>query len=297
MVNPTPAAEIEIDETLVRQLLVEQAPAFAGLPLEVLASGWDNTILKLGSDHLVRLPRRQVAVDLVEHEQRWLPAIAARLPIAVPVPVVLGRPSAAFPWPWSIVDYVAGLDAISERPEQTKAVETLARFFSAMHVDAPDDAPINPWRGGPLAERVDVTAQRFESLDGWLASQTDVSRLRSAWETAVDAEPYAGPPQWIHGDVHPGNLIVRDGEIVSVIDFGDLTSGDPATDLGSAWMLLDQPQRLQLRSVLAVGDDTWNRARGWALSVALAIADSSADNPRYRALSAQTLTRIAVDDI
>jgi len=297
MANPTPAAEIEIDADLVRRLLVAQAPAFADLPLDMLASGWDNTILKLGTDHLVRLPRRQLAVDLVAHEQRWLPTLALRLPTAIPVPVVLGRPSADFPWPWSIVDYVEGQDAIGATLNRTTAVDTMVGFFSAMHVEAPDDAPLNPWRGGPLAERVDVTSQRFESLAQWLADKVDVDHLRALWQTAIDTEDHAGPPLWIHGDVHPGNVIIRDGEIVSVIDFGDLTSGDPATDLGSAWMFFDAADRLRLRHLLAVDDATWDRARGWALSVALAIADSSADNPRYRAMSAQTLARVAADHV
>lgn len=295
MSNPTPPAEIEIDATLVRRLLADQAPAFADLPIEVLASGWDNTILTLGADHLVRLPRREAAVELVGHEQRWLPTLAERLPIAVPVPVVFGRPTSYFPWPWSVVEHVEGGDAIASPPNPGPAVEVMAGFFSAMHVPAPDDAPHNPWRGGPLIERADVTQQRFERLAGWLAERVDVEGLQQLWQSALDAEPYAGPPMWIHGDVHPGNVIVRDGLIVSVIDFGDLTSGDPATDLGSAWMFFDHNDRTQLRELLRVDDALWERARGWSLSVALAVADSSADNPRYEAMSAQILHRVVSD--
>ena len=295
MANRMPAAEIEIDELLVRRLLLDQASVLADLPLELLASGWDNTILTLGTDFLVRVPRRQVAVELVEHEQRWLPTLAPRLPIAVPVPVVSGRPTDFFPWPWSIVAHVDGLDAISAPPDAAKAVDVMASFFSAMHVAAPADAPANPWRGGPLAERIDVTAERFDGLTEWLAGKVDINQLRSLWHKAICAEPHAGPPMWIHGDVHPGNVIVRDGHIVSVIDFGDLTSGDPATDLGSAWMFFDGSDRLRLRRLLEVDDTTWDRARGWALSVSLAIAENSSDNPRYQAMSARTLARVAAD--
>lgn len=295
MANPTPAAEIEVDAALVRRLLDEQAPAFAGCSVEILASGWDNAIFRLGDDHLVRLPRRQVAVELVEHEQRWLPTLARQLPIAVPVPEVLGRPTEFFPWPWSVVAYIDGMDAISAPPDPMNAVEVMAGFFSAMHVAAPVDAPINPWRGCPLVERIGVTAERFGNLTPWLADKIDIDKLRSLWQTAVDAPAHVGPPRWIHGDVHPGNVIVRDGQIVSIIDFGDLTSGDPATDLGSAWMFFDRPQRLRLRQLLAVDDATWDRARGWALSVSLAIAENSDDNPRYQAMSERTLDRI-IDD-
>ena len=295
MANPTPAAEIEIDEPLVRRLLIDQAPDFADLPLQPFAAGWDNTILALGDDLLARLPRREAAVDLVRHEQQWLPTLAARLPVPIPVPVVAGRPSADFPWPWSIVERVEGLDAISAPLDPANAVDLMARFFSALHVPAPDDAPLNPWRGGPLGEREELTKKRFDHLAGWLDERVDADQLRLLWRTAVEAEPHGGPAMWIHGDVHPGNVIVRDTKIVSVIDFGDLTSGDPATDLGSAWMFFDQADRFRLRQLLDVDEATWNRGRGWALSVSLAIAENSADNPRYEAMAARTLARVVAD--
>lgn len=295
MANSTPAAEIEIDEPLVRRMLADQAPRFADLLLEPFASGWDNTIFALGSDHLVRLPHRELSVDLVRHEHRWLPALAARLPIAIPVPVVLGQPSADFPWPWSIVECVAGADAIATPPEAKAAVRLMAQFFSAMHVPAPADAPLNPWRGGPIGERHEITQKRFDRLDSWLDGRADADRLRLLWQKAIEADAYAGPPVWIHGDVHPGNVIVRDGHIVSVIDFGDLTSGDPATDLGSAWMFFDGADRLELRRLLDIDEATWCRARGWALSVALAIAENSADNPRYETMCAEILVRVVSD--
>lgn len=293
MVNSTPAAEIEVDETLVRWLLLAQAPDLADRTIASFASGWDNAIFALGDDHLVRLPRRQAAVELVRNEQRWLPELAARLPLAIPVPVVAGRPSDDFAWPWSVVERIDGVDAIAQPPEPATAVEACASFFLAMHVPAPSDAPVNPYRGGPLDERDAQTHVRFDVLEPWLADRLDPERLRRAWRAALDAAPHDSEPVWIHGDVHPGNIIVRDGEIVSFVDFGDLTSGDRATDLGSAWMLFDEPERTALRELLAVDEATWQRARGWALSVSLAIAANSADNPRYEALSERTLCRIA----
>ncbi len=295
MANPTPSAEIRIDESLVRRLLIAQAPSLADLPLQLLATGWDNTIWAIGDELLARLPHREAAVDLVKHEQRWLPSLAEQLPVPIPVPIVMGRPSADFPWPWSIVERVQGLDAISAPPDPANAVDLMARFFSAMHVAAPEDAPLNPWRGGPLAERDALTMQRFERLAPWLDDRVDGDRLRMLWRNAIEAEPHAGPPMWIHGDVHPGNVIVRDTKIVSVIDFGDLTSGDPATDLGSAWMFFDQTDRARLRQLLDVDEVTWDRGRGWALSVSLAIAENSADNPRYEAMAARTLARVVTD--
>lgn len=296
MVHSMPAAEIEITETLVRSLLLEQAPELADRPLHTFARGWDNTIFALGDDHLVRLPHRQLAIDNVRNEQRWLPTLAQRLPIPIPVPVVAGVSNADFPWPWSIVERVDGVDAISTPPEPAAAVRLLAQFFSAMHVAAPDDAPFNAFgRGGPLAGRDEVTRNRFISVRPWLDERLDVGRLAQWWERAIEADGYDGPPRWVHGDMHPGNVVVRDGAIVSIIDFGDLTSGDPATDLGSAWMFFDSPERRELRQLLAVDDAMWERARGWAISVGLAIAENSADNPRYEFLSEQILRSVAAD--
>lgn len=287
--GPRPAAEVDVTEPLVRRLLAAQHPDLADLPLEVAASGWDNVVLRLGPDLAVRLPRRSAGVELVVNEQRWLPGLAAGLPLPVPVPVRVGRPGAGYPWPWSVVPWFPGTTALASPPADLAATaDVLGRFLAALHRPAPDDAPINPVRGRPVAS----CAERVELRLGQLGDLVDGDALRAVFADAVAAPAWDGPPVWLHGDVHPGNLVVADGELVAVIDFGDLTAGDPASDLAVAWMLF--PPAVRPRFVAATGwddPDLWRRARGWAVNLGLAILASSADHPGFADLAATTLTR------
>jgi aminoglycoside phosphotransferase (APT) family kinase protein len=283
----TPAAEVVVDETLVRSLLAEQHPDLAHLPLKPLASGWDNAIFRLGDDLVVRLPRRQLAAALVEHEHRWLPGLAGRLPLPIPVAVREGRPAAAYPWSWSICRWFPGTVAVKAPLEdRALAARTLGAFVVAMHQPAPPDAPENPFRGVPLAERDGVMRERVDELAGIL----DAPAVTACWDEALTVPPWSGPALWLHGDLHPANLLVHEGRLSAVIDFGDLTSGDPATDLAVAWMLFPPELRPVFRSAAGdVDDDTWARARGWALSLGVAYLAHSADNPMFRELADQTL--------
>lgn len=295
MSSATPAAEVAIDDALVRQLLSEQAPHLADGELSRLGSGWDNSIFRLGDDLLVRLPRRAAAVDLVRHEHRWLPQLAERLPLPIPVPVVCGQPSSAFAWPWSVVPYFSGDDALTGVIDPATVVDQLVELIGALHHPAPDDAPSNAVRGVPLQHRDGAIRRRLLDIDHWLTDRPepiDPARLRHTWDDALVAPLHAAPPCWLHGDLHPGNVIVEAGRIVAVVDFGDLTSGDPATDLAAAWMFFDAPERERFRASLAIDAATWRRARGWALSVGVAIAAHSADRPIYDAFAARTLARV-----
>ncbi len=288
-----PAAEVHIDEPLVRALLADQHPDLAAGELTLVANGWDNVLWRLGPDLVVRLPRRQGAADLVLHEQRWLPGLARGLPLPVPVPVHVGRPGAGFPWSWSICAWVAGerASSVTLADPQAEAVR-LGSFLRALHVPAPPDAPANPYRGRPLADRSEPTQQRLAAL----ADVIDRPALTAAWEAALAVEAYAGPPLWLHGDLHPANILAGDGRIVAVIDFGDITAGDPATDLAVAWMLLPAAAGSAFRSAAGTSDDaTWRRARGWALSLALAYIASSADNPAMAAIGHHTLHQVLAD--
>ncbi len=293
--QPKPHAETHIDAALVRGLLAEQAPTLADLPLELLAEGWDNAIYRLGEELLVRLPRRAAAVELVRTEQRWLPELAPSLDVAVPVPVVSGRPSEAFSWPWSVIEFVPGTDALESPPGAPGALDVLSRFLHAMHRPAPPDAPVNLVRGVPLVERDARTRTNLDTVAATFADRPDPDLLLALWHRSLVAPVHDGPALWLHGDLHPGNVIVRDGAIVSVIDFGDLTSGDPATDLGCAWMFFDAADRTRFRDRLDVDDACWDRARGWALSVGSAIAVNSLDNARYEAFAMCVLDAVASD--
>ena len=290
---PTPRAEVEITAALVRRLLGEQFPDLVSLELRALAPGWDNAIFRLGDSLVIRLPRRALGVPLIHHERRWLPGLAATLPLPIPVPVGHGHPSEEYPWDWNICRWVDGTSALeSALDDQGAEAERLGRFLAALHQPATNDAPANLYRGVPLADRDDMTRDRIEQM----AATIDVDAVGAAWDAALDAPHWNGPPLWCHGDVHPGNLVVDNGQLSGVIDFGDLTAGDPATDLSVAWMLFEPAIRSRFRTAAATTDnDTWHRARGWALSIALSLIANSADNERYEQLGRRTLAAVLTD--
>jgi aminoglycoside phosphotransferase (APT) family kinase protein len=286
-----PAAEIEIDAALVRALLAEQHPDLADLELSPLGFGWDNALFRLGDELVVRLPRRALSVPLVEYEQRWLPDLAEGLPLPIAAPVRVGRPGSGYPWPWGICPWFPGESALVTPPADLgEAAETLGHFLAAFHRPAPIDAPANPYRGVPLIER---NERVLSSLDE-LGSTVDGPRLRSLWDSLLPTPPWTGAPLWLHGDTHPGNLIVHEGRLSAVVDFGDLTSGDPASDLSVAWMLLPAEQRGTFRAAVGASadDDLWTRARAWALAMGLVFSATSADNPAYAAMGARTLAAV-----
>ncbi len=287
----TPAAEIEIDADLARGLLRAQHPDLADLPIRFLASGWDNTIFRLGDMLLLRLPRRAVAAKLLRHEQRWLPMLKDRLPLAIPAPVRIGAPQDAYPWPWSVTPWLEGETADLSPPDADQG-EILAGFFEALHRPAPAEAPLNAFRGVPLATRVDVFAGRTARLE----SKTDLvtERIRAIWADAV-AAPDDAAPTWIQGDPHPRNVLVNAGRITAVIDWGDMAQGDRASDLSAVWMLLPDAaaRRRAMTALPSVSPDTWRRARGWAVLYGLMLLDAGlADDPRMEAIGAATLKRL-----
>jgi aminoglycoside phosphotransferase (APT) family kinase protein len=285
-----PAAEVDVSVELVRQLLAEQHPDLADLAVGVLANGWDNMVCTVGADLLARLPRRALAAELVAHEQRWLPVLAPRLPLPIPAPVRVGQPAHCFPWHWSVVPFLPGQVAALTAPDDLAlAAAALGEFLAALHVPAPPQAPVNPFRGGPLVDRTD----RVTEHPSLIATDTDTGAARAIWESAIDAAAWAGPPTWIHGDLHPANILVNAGRISAVIDFGDLTSGDPATDLSVAWMLLPAKERAILWQAYGQADGhTRARARGWALSPALVFLTNSADNPLMTGIGKHTLREL-----
>ena len=293
-ITKMPSAEVSIDDGLVRGLLRAQHPDLAGLSLEFLSEGWDNVMYRLGDELLVRLPRRHASVVLIESEQRWLPSLSPRLPLEIPVPIRLGVGGEGYPWPWSVVAWVAGArGSDSTFADPGAQARRLGRFLAALHVEAPDDAPRNDVRGVPLAARDEMTRDRLDELRDLVETEA----LHGVWERGLAAATWAGPPLWIHGDLHAANLIVDRGEIVSVIDWGDITSGDPATDLAAAWMLFGAEDRATFRDAAGdVDDATWQRSRAWALSLALAYLLHSADNPAMGAIGATTLDAILGDE-
>jgi len=233
-------AENEITADLIAGLLREQHPDLAGLPLTFGARGWDNQLWRLGDDLAVRLPwATQDADELLLKEHTLLPAIAPRLPLQIPVPQRLGQPSERFPRPWIVTTWVAGEPA--DRAPATRgaeAADTLAAFLAALHQPAPDDAPAGRnRRGGPLADTGEGFAHLLkEATDRGLISDPDA--VREVWDDALAAPDWTGPALWLHGDLHPANLLTTDGNFCGVVDFGDMCAGDPACDLAACWILL-----------------------------------------------------------
>jgi aminoglycoside phosphotransferase (APT) family kinase protein len=273
-----PAAEVDVSPDLVRKLLHAQHPDLAALPIKLLANGWDNIIFRLGDDLLVRLPRRELGAQLVINEQLWLPVLAPRLPLRIPAPARTGRPAEGYPWPWSVVPFLPGeLAATTPLADPQRAAADLGAFLSALHGEAPPDAPVNPVRGGPLATRNETVTQNMTAL----GDRIDRAKVQRRWDEALDTPPWSRKPAWLHGDLHPANILVRHGQLSAVIDFGDITSGDPATDLAAAWMLFTAPgDRDAFWDAYGKADDnTKARATGWALGFSLVYMAHSADNP------------------
>jgi aminoglycoside phosphotransferase (APT) family kinase protein len=298
-----PAAEVAIDEALVRGLLADQAsgiPDAETLPLVLTAAGWDSEVWRLGEDLAVRLPRRALAAPLVHNEHRSLaivgPAVEAT-GIRVPSPVVRGAPGALFPWAWSVVPWIHGSRGLDvDRAERAGWAGALAVALGALHVEAPAEFPVNPVRGRPLATRADSFADRLDALRSSRAVDArSAASLATAWAEGAAAPVWVRPPVWIHGDLHPGNLVAEGSRLTGIIDFGDVTGGDPAYDLAVAWLAFEPLGRA--RFIASTGDRydraTWTRARGWAAAVAVLLLGHSDDDPDYAALGRSALEEIA----
>ncbi|MFG1642685.1 phosphotransferase [Amycolatopsis sp. NPDC049252] len=253
--------DTEITADLVRALLEEQHPDLAGLPVRAVAGGWGNQMWRLGDELSVRMQRMDPTPALQLKERRWLPVLAPLLPLPVPTPVRSGAPSERFPKHWTVMTWVPGepLDHGSIR-RGGHAADTLAEFLRALHVAAPADAPVATDRG---AHPRDCTGG-FENFLQAVAPD-DAAEVRAVWDDAVAAPAWEGPPVWVHGDLHPANVVVSDGTLSGVVDFGDLFAGDPAWDLAAAWVLLPAGTASRFFDRYARADEAAiRRARGLA---------------------------------
>ncbi|MER6220546.1 aminoglycoside phosphotransferase family protein [Streptomyces sp900105755] len=254
--------EIEISADLVRALLREQHPDLAGLAIHEVAGGWGNQMWRLGDELAVRMQRMDPTPELQLKERRWLPVLAPRLPLPVPTPVRFGAPSERFPRHWTVMTWVPGepLDhgSISRG---THAADTLAGFLRALHVPAPAEAPAATDRGGRPGDHSDG----FENFLRAVAPHDVAADVRAVWDDAVAAQAWEGPPVWVHGDLHPANVVVSAGTLAGVVDFGDLFAGDPAWDLAAAWVLLPAGRAARFFDTYARADEAAiRRARGLA---------------------------------
>ncbi|GEL93762.1 aminoglycoside phosphotransferase family protein [Cellulomonas composti] len=290
-----PKIEIDVDARLARTLLAEQHPDLADLPLHGRVHGWDNITWRLGDGLALRFPVRALSAPLVEREHRWLPRLAAHLPVPVPVPVRTGAPGPHFPWSWSVVPWLAGTTAARTRVEDRAVWATdLAEALAALHRPAPPDAPENPFRAVPLATRAAVVGPRLAAAH---LPHTDV--LADAWARGLAAPAYGGTPRWVHGDPHPANLLADHGRLVGLIDFGDLSAGDPASDLATAWLTFGPAGRAAFvaRSDELRGwdDATWQRARAWAAAYVPTLLAHPDEYPSLAVIGRHTAAQLSLD--
>ena len=285
--------ELDIDADLVVDLLADQFPNLAGLPIRVSwSTGTVNAIVRIGDDLYARMPRVPRWAGGLEHESRWLPWLAPHLPLAVPEPIAEGRPTERYPLRWAIYRWIQGdpyTDAVVENEEQ--AADDLAGFIAALRrLDLVADAP----RAGrePLRQLDAQTRDAIRAGDGVI----DATRAADAWDRALDAPAWDGVPAWIHADLLRPNLLVRDGAIRAVIDWGAVGVGDPAMDIIPAWAVFGPRGRARFREALQVDDGTWERARGVALhQAAMIVPYYTVTNPGFVVMARRTIEEILSD--
>jgi aminoglycoside phosphotransferase (APT) family kinase protein len=284
--------EVDIDPGLVRRLVAAQFPHLAGLPVRAVgSSGTVNAIYRLGDHLCARLPRVGSWAGDLDKEWRWLPKLAPRLSLQVPEPIAKGQPTSSYPFSWAIYGWIDGqpyADALVD--DERQSARELARFVGELGRIDPAGAP----RGGrrPLNELDAVTRAAIESARGAI----DSDAAMAAWTHALRAPAWTGTPVWIHSDLLRPNLLVRDGHLCAVIDFGGAGIGDPAADVIAAWSVLGPAGRRVFRGALDVDDGTWARARGYALhQAALIIPYYRETNPGFAAPARRTVEQILAD--
>lgn len=291
------AAPVTIDSALVARLLAAQFPDWAELPLSAVeAGGWDNRSFRLGSDLLVRLPSALHYASQVPREQEWLPRLAPHLPVAIPTPVARGVPGEGYPWHWSVYRWIEGETLSSTSAlDQIALAQALAGFLAALHridtAGGPPPSAANFHRGGSLAIYASEVLAALERLGpGPMADAA-----KALWDEAL-ASDRAPQRVWVHGDVAPTNLLVRDGALCAVIDFGNLAVGDPACDLAIAWTFLGSAGRAELRRCLPLDAATWARGRAWALWKALILTTGVARGSPQEADAAPRVLAAILND-
>lgn len=294
MTDGTPS----LDAALAARLVASQFPQWADLPIRPVAqSGWDNRTFHLGETMSVRLPSAARYAPQVELEHRWLPELAGRLPLPIPAPLARGAPGEGYPWPWSVCGWIEGETALAAGVEDLGRFATeLGGFLAALQrIDArggPEAGPRSFHRGDRLGVYDDQTRQALAALDG----RIDTDAATAVWEEALSTT-WEAAPVWVHGDVAPGNLLVRDGRLSAVIDFGCMAVGDPACDLAIAWTTFDAESRAAFRAALPLDAGTWARGRGWALWKALILASGVSGGLKAEAARAwRVIEAVLADD-
>ena len=279
--------ETVVTLTQAAGLLAAQFPAWAALPLVPLTvAGSDNVMIRLGDDLVLRFPRLPGAVAALESEAVWLGWIRGTVPLAVPEMVAMGRPGDGYPFPWAVQRWIAGQNAWDAPVQDLAAAQALADFVVALRArPVPVEVPV---KGGSLADRDGFLRQMIARL----ADEADPRQVARAWDTALALPSWDGAPVLVHADLHPLNLLVHNGKLAAVIDWGAFGAGDPALDLICGWTVLHSAGRALFRKRLSVDDATWARGWAFALSKAVMAAPYYRDsNPPLHAVMRRSLRR------
>ncbi|KAA1188790.1 aminoglycoside phosphotransferase family protein [Paenibacillus sp. B2(2019)] len=282
---------------LVARLINEQFPAWSDLEIRpVKFSGNDNRTFHLGEHMSVRLPSAAAYAPQVEKEQQWLPILSKELTLPIQIPLVKGEPNEEYPLPWSINEWVEGETLTHQNiNDLNQFARDLGAFLIELQSIDASRGPLagehNFYRGGSLAVYDEESRHAIEHNKDIFKEDL----LREIWELALDSK-WNSKPVWVHGDIAPGNLLVKDGKLCAVIDFGILGVGDPACDAAMAWTFFDEDSRKVFKDVLQMDEETWNRARGWALWKALITYNGNRySNPKVARESLNIINLIADD--
>lgn len=297
--NKLHADEFGIDDLLVRRLINTQCPQWSSLDIRrVRTTGTDNVIYRLGDQLLVRLPRTPESAQRTRKEHRWLPELGAKLPISIPVPIAMGAPSEDYPSAWSVLPWLPGQTADHQGSalDESSVAVRLAEFVVAMRdVNASDEllpGTHNFFRGVALAERDGEVRAAIAQM----ANIMDTRYAARAWDKLREVSPWPHRPALIHGDLLPANILVEQGRIAAIIDFGGMGAGDPACDLIPAWTLFSRYGREIFRRRAGLDNDTWLRGQGWALSIGLvALPYYRSTNPRFADLAERIIREVLSD--
>lgn len=292
------AGEVELDASLVQALIAQQFPQWGELPVSrVQSAGTDNAMFRLGEKLAARLPRIDWAAGQIDKEWQWLLQLERYLPVPIPVPLAKGAPGIGYAWEWSVCPWLPGTNPVAEQRDETQIATGVAGFARALWKIGPAGGPratSTYQRGVPLELRDTITRTAISQLDGM--QLVDTTAVLAAWESALTAAPYEGEPVWIHGDLQAGNLLVQNGKLSGVIDFGCMGLGDPAVDCLVAWNFFSAPARAIFREALEVDEATWVRGRGWALSVALLALPYYKDtNPELAGTAQYTISQVLAE--
>jgi aminoglycoside phosphotransferase (APT) family kinase protein len=285
--------EFTIDEYLVRLLLKSQCPQWANLPLKTIpSSGTDHALYRLGRRFVVRLPRLDGAAKNINKEYEWVPKLAEQLEIPISKPLFKGKPNEYYPSSWLVVQWLEGHNPIFEKEnEHHQLAKDLAYFLNDLHRVKLSQGPSSR-RGVPLCQLDEETKKALDALK----KEMDIRDITALWNELSTIPSFDQNPVWIHGDFLPGNILVQHNRLNSVIDFSDVGLGDPACDLVIAWSLLKPHSRRIFREHLEnIDDNTWERGRGWALSIALIMLPYyKHSNPILASLAKQMIENVSL---